>query len=80
MAPVNGIEPSTGLHIWWQGLWMTRAPGISLNQLSYVTRRDFLKDTILDLLQVSGVMVVGVSDWCIVHKGFQRTPSYFCCR
>ena len=58
---------------------MTRAPGISLNQLSYVTRRDFLKDTILDLLQVSGV-VVGVSDWCIVHKEHQRTPVCFSCR
>jgi hypothetical protein len=52
-APVNAIEPSTGLHIWWDGLWMERAEGISLNQLSYITRKSFVRETIIDLLQVS---------------------------
>lgn len=51
LAPVNGIEPETGLHIWWLGLWMERAEGISLNQLSYITRKTFVEDTIMDLLQ-----------------------------
>lgn len=46
VAPVNAIEPQTGLHIWWDGLWMERAPGISLNQLSYITRKTFVQDTI----------------------------------
>ena len=53
IAPVNAIDPATGLHIWWYGLWMQRAPGISLNQLSYVTRRAFVQNTVMDLLQVS---------------------------
>ncbi|KAG1679849.1 hypothetical protein FOA52_012763 [Chlamydomonas sp. UWO 241] len=50
VAPVNAIEPSTGLHVWWDGLWMERAPGISLNQLSYITRKSFVQNTIQDLL------------------------------
>ena len=52
IAPVNAVEPSTGLHIWWYGLWMQRAPGISLNQLSYVTMRAFVQETVMGLLQV----------------------------
>ena len=51
MAPVNAVEPGSGLHIWWQGLWMERAEGISLNQLSYITRKTFVESTIMDLLQ-----------------------------
>ena len=52
MAPVNAVEPGSGLHIWWNGLWMERAEGISLNQLSYITRKTFVESTIMDLLQV----------------------------
>ena len=52
IAPVNAVVPGTGLHIWWYGLWMQRAEGISINQLSYITRKKFVEDTIMDLLQV----------------------------
>ena len=52
IAPVNAIVPGLGLHIWWYGLWMQRAEGISLNQLSYITRKTFVEATIMDLLQV----------------------------
>ena len=52
IAPVNAIVPGLGLHIWWYGLWMQRAEGISLNQLSYITRKTFVEETIMDLLQV----------------------------
>ncbi|GAX73008.1 hypothetical protein CEUSTIGMA_g460.t1 [Chlamydomonas eustigma] len=51
LAPVNAVDPDTGLHIWWYGLWMQRAEGISLNQLSYITRKSFVEETIMDLLQ-----------------------------
>jgi hypothetical protein len=50
LAPVNAIVPGIGLHIWWDGLWMERADGISLNQLSYITKKSFVEDTIQSLL------------------------------
>lgn len=50
LAPVNAVVPGLGLHIWWDGLWMERAEGISINQLSYITRKTFVEDTIMDLL------------------------------
>ena len=50
LAPVNAIVPGLGLHIWWDGLWMERADGISINQLSYITRKAFVEDTIQSLL------------------------------
>mmetsp|Transcript_3357 Transcript_3357/g.7341 ORF Transcript_3357/g.7341 Transcript_3357/m.7341 type:complete len:538 (+) Transcript_3357:145-1758(+) len=51
IAPVNAIVPGSGLHIWWNGLWMERAQGVSLNQLSYITRKMFVQQTIMELLQ-----------------------------
>ena len=33
---------------------MQRAEGISLNQLSYITRKKFVGDKIMDLMQVWG--------------------------
>ena len=33
---------------------MQRAEGISINQLSYITRKSFVTETIMDLLQVNG--------------------------
>ena len=54
IAPVNAVVQGTGLHIWWYGLWMQRAEGISLNQLSYITRKKFVGDKIMDLMQVWG--------------------------
>jgi len=51
LAPVNAVIPGSGFHIYWQGLWMERAPGLSLNQLAYLGRRDLVETLILKLLQ-----------------------------
>lgn len=48
---MNAIDPATGIHIWWSGLWMERAEGVSMNQLAYITRKSFVGETIA-LLQV----------------------------
>eukprot|EP00798_Chlamydomonas_sp_ICE-L_P026265 gene26265-17367_t len=39
--PVDAIVPEYGVHIWWNGLWMEKADGISLSQLSRSTNRAF---------------------------------------
>eukprot|EP00798_Chlamydomonas_sp_ICE-L_P026263 gene26263-17365_t len=44
--PVDAIVPEYGVHIWWNGLWMEKADGISMNQLAILTK------TTMDLLQV----------------------------
>ncbi len=54
VAPVHAVVPEWGLHIWWNALFMEKAPGISLNQLSYITKKIFVTNTIKDLLQASG--------------------------
>ncbi|KAG1664282.1 hypothetical protein FOA52_009785 [Chlamydomonas sp. UWO 241] len=33
LAPVNGVDPESGRLIWWDGLWMDFAVGVSLQQL-----------------------------------------------
>ncbi|GIL86258.1 hypothetical protein Vretifemale_14600 [Volvox reticuliferus] len=39
---VNAVVPGHGLHVWWDGLWMERAEGLSLNQISYKRTRNFV--------------------------------------
>lgn len=57
LAPVNAIMSASshtegsGLHIFWYGIWMERAPGLSLNQLAYIHRKDMVENVILTLLQ-----------------------------
>ncbi|MEW5319050.1 MAG: hypothetical protein WDW38_010226 [Sanguina aurantia] len=60
LAPVNAILPGVGLHIWWDGLWMAKADGISLNQLSYVTKKAWAVEATMELLntQLNGTRVV----------------------
>ncbi|KAG2494960.1 hypothetical protein HYH03_006895 [Edaphochlamys debaryana] len=41
-ARVNAVVPKHGVHVWWDGLWMEKAEGISLNQLSYKRQHSFL--------------------------------------
>jgi hypothetical protein len=56
VAPVNAIEPVSGLHIWWYGLWMERAEGVSLNQLADSTRpKTAARAAFLSVLQVECV-------------------------
>ena len=52
MGPVNAVVPGLGLHVWWYGLWMERAEGLSLNQLAYLGRKDLVEKMILNLMQV----------------------------
>ena len=51
LAPVNAVVPESGFHIWWNGLWMDKAEGVSMNALSYITTRAFVQDTMIRLLQ-----------------------------
>jgi hypothetical protein len=39
---VNAVEPKSGVHVWWDGLWMERAEGVSLNQLAYKRAKTFV--------------------------------------
>eukprot|EP00798_Chlamydomonas_sp_ICE-L_P002978 gene2978-12987_t len=50
--PVGAIVPEYGVHIWWNGLWMEKADGISMSQLSRSTNHAFVSNTTMDLLQV----------------------------
>ncbi|KXZ55757.1 hypothetical protein GPECTOR_2g1307 [Gonium pectorale] len=43
---VNAVLPGHGLHVWWDGLWMERAEGTSLNQLSYKRAKGYVTDNI----------------------------------
>ncbi len=54
LAPVNAVMPGVGIHVFWWGLWMERAPGLSLNQLAYLGRKDLVENMIINLLQVRG--------------------------
>eukprot|EP00798_Chlamydomonas_sp_ICE-L_P023697 gene23697-9238_t len=40
---VDAIVPGYGVHIWWNGLWMEKADGISINQLSKSTKVELNK-------------------------------------
>eukprot|EP00798_Chlamydomonas_sp_ICE-L_P002984 gene2984-12992_t len=49
--PVGAIVPEYGVHIWWNGLWMERADGISMNQLAHSSNRTrVVKVALMDLL------------------------------
>lgn len=52
LAPVNAVLPGLGIHVWWYGLWMERAEGLSMNQIAYLGKRDLVEKTIVGLLQV----------------------------
>lgn len=43
---VNAVVPKHGLHVWWDGLWMEKAEGVSLNQLSYKRQRNFVAESL----------------------------------
>eukprot|EP00798_Chlamydomonas_sp_ICE-L_P002980 gene2980-12990_t len=45
--PVGAIVPEYGVHIWWNGLWMEKADGISMSQLS---RTRVVEVALMDLL------------------------------
>ncbi len=47
---VNAVVPGTGLHVWWDGLWMEKAEGLSLSQLSYKRNKAFITGTLTKLL------------------------------
>ncbi|PNW72358.1 hypothetical protein CHLRE_16g672049v5 [Chlamydomonas reinhardtii] len=47
---VNAVVPKHGLHVWWDGLWMEKAEGVSLNQLSYKRQRNFVAESLTTML------------------------------
>ncbi|GFR47810.1 hypothetical protein Agub_g9587 [Astrephomene gubernaculifera] len=47
---VNAVVPGHGLHVWWDGLWMERAEGFSLNHLSYKANRQFITSILQNLM------------------------------
>lgn len=51
VAPVNAVVPNIGFHIWWSGLWMEVAEGISVNRLAFVNKKLLSQQNVLTLLQ-----------------------------
>ncbi len=47
---VNAVVPGTGLHVWWDGLWMEKADGLSLNQISYRRTKAFVTEALTSML------------------------------
>jgi hypothetical protein len=47
---LNAVIPGIGFHIWWDGLWMEKADGISLNMLSYKRTKTFVTQGITTML------------------------------
>lgn len=47
---VNAVVPGLGFHVSWDGLWMQRAEGVSMHQLAYKTKYQYLKGMLLNLM------------------------------
>ncbi|KAG2488696.1 hypothetical protein HYH03_012697 [Edaphochlamys debaryana] len=74
-ARVNAIVPGYGVHITWDGLWMERAPGLSLNMLSYGRTSPHMTEAVRGIFgdKLNGTRIVqaalfdGLSSQCDRH-------------
>jgi hypothetical protein len=49
---IQAVVPGTGQRVWWNGLWMQKAPGVSMRQLAAATLPHLIKTFQLGILQV----------------------------
>jgi hypothetical protein len=54
---IQSVVPGTGQRIWWNGLWMQKAPGVSLRQLAAATLPHLVTSFQVDILQASPALV-----------------------